>query len=302
MRWKFGDTNVEEVKQFKYLGFHFQSSGKFNKHMESMTSIGKRRVAEVWGIGERKFKDNFLVRMQMFKSLVLPAMTYGAEITGWTEWDCLEMAQRRYLRWVLGLSRGTKKAILMEETKSIPIYIETGAAAMKYEEKISASPCDALRAYLCEVLQGCETYWSKLREMYCNRNGWSAVEINNAQRRGETVWTELKNRDVECYHQLKFNKLSICRYRFLQTDRLPWYLQRGRDISLIARFRCGNEERGELGWSKDKSCRICGWKEETVTHMKTNCCKDDRTWCALLNERGSGADWMREVIKRRNHS
>ena len=80
VRWKFGDTNVEEVKQFKYLGFHFQSSGKFNKHMESMTSIGKRRVAEVWGIGERKLKDNFLVRMQMFKSLVLPAI-----ITGWTE-------------------------------------------------------------------------------------------------------------------------------------------------------------------------------------------------------------------------
>ena len=48
VRWKFGDTNVEEVKQFKYLGFHFQSSGKFNKHMESMASIGKRRVAEVW--------------------------------------------------------------------------------------------------------------------------------------------------------------------------------------------------------------------------------------------------------------
>ena len=48
--------------------------------------------------------------------------------------------------------------------------------------------------------------------------------------------------------------------------------------------------------------KICGWKEETVSHMKTNCCKDDRTWCALLNERGSGADWMREVIKRRNHS
>ena len=161
----------------------------------------------------------------MFKSQLFAAITYGAEITGWKEWDCLELAQRRYLRWILGLERGTRKAILMEETKSTPIYIETGAIAMKYEERIQNSPCHILRECLLEVYNGSKTPWTELREKYCRRNGWAAEEINLAHIRMESVWTTLMTRDLDCFHQLKYNKISLSNYRFLQTDHLPWYLQ-----------------------------------------------------------------------------
>lgn len=41
-----------------------------------MAKVGKRRLAETWSMGERKFKDDFAVRQQMFRSLIIPAITY----------------------------------------------------------------------------------------------------------------------------------------------------------------------------------------------------------------------------------
>ena len=299
-KWCFGGSLVEEVKYFKYLGFNFQSSGKYNKHMEAMNIIGKRRVAEVWSLGERKFKDNFGIRMQLFNSLIVPSITYGAEITGWTEFDCLELTQRRYLRWTLGLDRGTKKAILMEETKAIPLYIDTGTKAMKYEERSRNSPCMVLRECLREIYSSkLQTPSIQSRKQYLNRNGWSDVEINSMCERGESVWGILRGTDIDCFRQLQFNKISSSRYSSLQTDRVPWYLQRGRSIKLIARFRCGNEERGDASWRSDGSCRVCGVDRETVEHMRASCCLDERPRELLLNERGQGESWMKEVIKKR---
>lgn len=293
--WKYADLKIAEVKSFKYLGFTFQSNGRHTKHIEDMAATGKRRVAEVWSLGERKFKNNFIVRMQMFKSLVVPAITYGAEITGWREWEDIERTQRRYLRWVLGLDRGTRKAVLMDETKTLPIYIETGAKAMRYEERIQNSPCQVLRECLKEVHSGIKSSWYDGRRLYCNRNGWSDTEINAAGRRGESLWGELWMRDIECFHQLNYNKVSLSHYSSLHTDRLAWYLQRGRNISLIARFRCGNEERGRSSWRGDRSCRICGLEDETLLHIKETCCQDPRTVEQLLDERGYGEAWMRKI-------
>ena len=48
---------------------------------------------------------------------------------------------------------------------------------------------------------------------------------------------------------------------------LPGYLQRGRDYKMVARFRLGNERRGEQTWRKDRSCRVCQKEIETMDHV-----------------------------------
>ena len=297
--WKFGDFIITKVKTFKYLGFVFQNNGKLSKHIEEVAAAGKRRLAEVWGIGQRKFKNNFLIRMQLFKSLILPAITYGAEIFGWAMWEAIELIQRKYLRWILGLDRGTKKSILMAETKAFPVYIEAGAKAARYEERIHNSPCKILKECLKEVQNGKISSWSDMRKKYCHRNGWSVEEVNAAWFRGESMWSALRNRDMECWQQQQYNSLNSSLYSRIQTDRTPWYLQRGRSISLIARFRCGNEERGRISWREDRRCRVCGETDETIEHMSGSCCPDTRSYERLLDERGGGEGWMRSVLEKR---
>lgn len=71
-----GPHVLEEVKSFVYLGFEFQSSGRYTRHIEKLASQGKKCSSAVWSIGQR-FKDNYRIRDQMFYSLVRPTFTYG---------------------------------------------------------------------------------------------------------------------------------------------------------------------------------------------------------------------------------
>ena len=108
-------------------------------------------------------------------------------------------------------------------------------------------------------------------------------------------------RDIECWQQQQFNLLKLSRYRLIRADRVPWYLQRGRNISIIARFRCETEEWGMNSWRKERKCRICGMEEETVNHTKVNCCPDMRTFEQLMDEKGSGENWMRSFLAKREN-
>jgi hypothetical protein len=61
-------------------------------------------VGCVWGIGDRKWGDDFKGRMMMFGSMI--ESMYGAEI--WVEETRRgKKGQEKYLRWVLKVNRET---------------------------------------------------------------------------------------------------------------------------------------------------------------------------------------------------
>ena len=78
------------------------------------------------------------------------------------------------------------------------IYRNGKKKAMMYEERINNSPCEVLRECLKEVRSGLRTWWTEKRRIYCNRNGWSDLEINAAGNRGESAWEILMKRDIKC--------------------------------------------------------------------------------------------------------
>ncbi|KAJ3650292.1 hypothetical protein Zmor_021989 [Zophobas morio] len=71
---------------------------------------------------------------------------------------------------------------------------------------------------------------------------------------------------------------------------------------MMARFRCGNEEKENNFWmhETDRRCRIC-WREgETIEHMPKGCeelRESEESSEEVLNEDGRGVDWMKEVRK-----
>jgi hypothetical protein len=63
---------------------------------------------------------------------------------------------------------------------------------------------------------------------------------------------------------------------------------------IIARFRCGNEERENKYWNEDwiRVCRMCGEKNECVelTHRERDESREEK-----LNKDGRGIEWMKKV-------
>jgi hypothetical protein len=139
-KWPCGTDYLEEVRTFCYLGFHFQCTGTHSAHVKEVTSRAGRQLSRVWSLAERKFPDQFMIRKQMFHSLVEPIALYGCEVFGYRQYEEIERLQRKYLRWTLGLTPWTRNTALMFETRSRPLFYTTATRARNYEDRISRSP------------------------------------------------------------------------------------------------------------------------------------------------------------------
>ncbi|KYN17284.1 hypothetical protein ALC57_10410, partial [Trachymyrmex cornetzi] len=58
--------------------------------------------------------------------LVWAMLSYGAEIWGWKEREAVERLQERYLRWVLGIERGTPGYMVSEELQKEKLRVKKG--------------------------------------------------------------------------------------------------------------------------------------------------------------------------------
>ena len=93
-------------------------------------------MRQVWGVAERKFKDDFKRRMMTFDSLLLEIMMYGMQLIAWKESVKMEWIQLKYIEWSLGLDRCTPDYIIFAETNRQEIRIRAGRRATKFEDKL----------------------------------------------------------------------------------------------------------------------------------------------------------------------
>lgn len=70
---------------------------------------------------------------------------------------------------------------------------------------------------------------------------------------------------------------------------------------MVARFRCGAEERGRQRWRRDEGrrCRVCGQADETLEHMLADCLEGVGTMEEILDGTGGGIEIMKFITKSR---
>lgn len=64
--WRWGEENIEEVKEIKYLGYILQKNGGTEKQITERFKKATIAMKKTWSIGERLFKDNYERRVKMF--------------------------------------------------------------------------------------------------------------------------------------------------------------------------------------------------------------------------------------------
>lgn len=113
--WKWKDKEIEEVKEFRYLGFHMNRKGDFKEHVKELGLIGKIAANRIWGLGERICKDDFGRRGMLFNYLVKSIIEYGVELWGWEERKGLGKIMMDYTRWVFKLDFCTPRYMIYRE-------------------------------------------------------------------------------------------------------------------------------------------------------------------------------------------
>lgn len=133
--WKWEGQNIEEVKEFKYLGYVVKENGGQEGQIKESKKKGNIVLKQVWGLGEQRFRDDFKRRIKLFRYLVLGVIMYGAEVWGWKEREELERIQKRYIKCTLNFDSCTPDYVVYKETNVEKIGTIAGCRAVKFEEK-----------------------------------------------------------------------------------------------------------------------------------------------------------------------
>ena len=282
--WK--GEEIEEVKSFNYLGFLFSSNGKHQCHIEKQRTEAMKKMGEVWSIAERRFPERFLIRMKIFDALIKSGLLYGSEVYGWREWERLEVVQRRYIKWTLGLNSGTRNAIVSTETGRLPLHVETIQRALQFEQRARES-----RNPLLKEAQRSNMTRSEERAQFFSEIGWNERTEQGNPTRGEIAADVYRIRTIRNIR----SSLAHTFYESRIPQDLPEYLNDQPNMKIIARLRCGNEERGLQKWrtERERNCRICGTEEETIEHWMTTChpsqLSEEELWTI------KGKSWISEL-------
>ena len=112
------NEEVEEVKEFKYLGSIKTNTGDCSKDINTRIAMAKKRMVELNNIWKDK-SINVQLKLKIMKCLVWTIMTYGAE--GWTikrkdeqRIDATEMWFYRRMLRISWKDKRTNKSILEE--------------------------------------------------------------------------------------------------------------------------------------------------------------------------------------------
>ena len=181
--WRWGEENIEVVKEYRYLGYTMTSNNKETRHIQEVLGKANRAIGQIWSIGERKFKTNMKIRLMMFDVLIKSIIFYGVQVWGWKEIKEIEKIQVKYLKWILGLDRNTPSYIVLEETKREWLRVESGKRAVKYEKHIRFdTENEILRETWKELVRreerNKETEYDKARRSYYERCGQGVRQIS----------------------------------------------------------------------------------------------------------------------------
>lgn len=267
-------------------------------HIEQLAARGKRRVCEVWILGQRKFPTNFIIRRQMFVSLVQPEISDGCEIFGRQKYEEFEKVQRKYFKWTLSFSQATKTDLLMEEAQLIPMHIIMGRRAMRYEEKAVHSPSTTLRECVRLLQSGGTNRYSIERANYCHDGGYSEETVSVNLKNGISMAVTLATTHFDAWMQIVGCNLKGSTYEVIWCpNALPKYLTTGSKYDTLARFRLENEEQGHQSWRTNPTCRYCGKEEDTLEHIVKKSHPIKGGVQDILNQDGRGIVYLNEIRK-----
>jgi hypothetical protein len=116
---------MEQVSEFKYLGYTFNERATDKAHMREIVRKANKVVGctSVWEIGDRKWGGDFRREMMMFESVLM--------YWGWKEQEEVKRVLEKYLRWVLRVDRKAPGYIMREECKKSKMRVKAGNRAAK---------------------------------------------------------------------------------------------------------------------------------------------------------------------------
>ena len=120
--FKFGETTLEFVDTYKYLGTVFSKSGSFLNARKHVLEQAKKAMY-LLKIRIKNLDLPIDLQLKLFDNTILPILTYGSEIFGFEDCKMLEIIQNNFLRSLVNFRKSTPLYMVLGEFGRYPLEL-----------------------------------------------------------------------------------------------------------------------------------------------------------------------------------
>ena len=126
--FSFGDTVLNTVDKYKYLGCVLNEFLDYSCTMDILAESSSRALASIINTSIKESSLPFKTFTKLYNSCVVPVMDYCAGVWGYPSFDKPQVVQNRALRSFLGVHRFTSTAAVSGDTGWIPPVVRRHVA------------------------------------------------------------------------------------------------------------------------------------------------------------------------------
>ena len=271
-QWTYRKNYIRVTSVYKYMGLLFTPKLSWSLATKKLANQARKAVYQIKQFqnpfGKFRHKEYF----KIFDSMVMPILTYGAELWGYDYNKQVEQVHTKFCKDFLGINTSANDSMALGECARFPIAINYHIKFIKYwvrliEMDSSRYPKQCYKMLKSQDAVGRNNWVSKVREFLFSYGFgfvWISQEIGNTNQ----FITLFKQRLKDCFLQTwqsDINNSTRCDFyrniktllnveRYLNSDLRPYYKRS------LARFRCSNHKLNiEIGrhFNVNREDRVC---------------------------------------------
>lgn len=117
----YGESNLEIVNKFVYLGIVFTTTGSFT---EAQNTLSGQALKAIFKMNKCLYKfTNISVKhkLELFDKLILPILNYGSEVWGFHVGKSIDRIHLQFCKRLLGVKRSTQNDFIYDELGRMPL-------------------------------------------------------------------------------------------------------------------------------------------------------------------------------------
>ena len=130
-KWFYSGEEIEIVNSFAYLGVVFSSGGSFIPNAKTLSGKALKAMHQLLNL-LHEVDTPLNIALNLFDSLVASVLSYGCEVWGFINTECLERVHRKFCKYILNVKQSTNNYALYSELGRYPLQIERRVSIVKY--------------------------------------------------------------------------------------------------------------------------------------------------------------------------
>ena len=284
-----GNTKLDSVRSYKYLGFIFTPSGEINTGLYDLRDRALKAFMKIKNAMGLEFNRNIQTTLHIINSLVMPIALYASDF-----WGCMKLAKGnpidtlnlRICKQLLGVQKQTTSIGVLLELGRIPLHIDAIKLSIKNWERIRKGNANKIicSSYLEAV--NLNLPWIDRIRFQLESNGMWSFFLNQYADKPVFIYNKIYQRLSDIFHQEAFNTItsdgSKLRTYGLVKKNIGFenYLsdiKNVKDRRILSKFRLSNHslmiERGRFTKTprEERLCPFCVNLVECEIHFILHC-------------------------------